>query len=1316
MYSESLHTPLSQLKNANFSISQGPPDDYFHKYASSSSNTIEELDVHTFFTTNQLSTSPRSISKILFFSNFFVFLEQNQLYFCLNHDYESISGIHESLIIDICIMSTDLNQLLLLQENGEISVLFIILQDQMTATESFDDRKDHSHRNHETDKDDTISDIGESKMDRPPSPLIHLSRYSSILEDPNKNSQAMPRPPSATSQQAKPTQLQRTRSFLQDQKLPTLIEEPLHINIQKFGFILTPQMIFNNFQAGGGIGGSASSNQIMKLQYFSNSSMIILSNQIKCSIIQLKVNENDGSIGVEQSFDIEDQFLSYSIISSVWMSENFYHILSCNNDSTLNVTILPKDANKFQLTEEEMRQLSMSDSESDEEEIQPNSLPKRKPIFHQLKLSTKHKSWISSLSICSSLNCYYGLSGDIDGQLILWIFDEKNYSFINTRYLQKRLKQIQKKRKLLQLSSSLLSENRYDEDEILQKLQQSQKSCWKILWHDKNLADSRSITMIRLEAHQTRDTSTNAQKGGIDGENQFQHYAYIGTSHGKLIILQLFQKSYHLLHELFLFSSLGEIHSLHIAFEEKIVETIPIRYETFADHRLPPAPQPLMVQQRLRVYSAQASEAVECIVNKHIASIIKLLPTFSFDNQDLTSLAEMFDLQYHDYNDIIEEQKQMLNSSQGPMVNNINKVPILDMTGTVNFSNTGSNPIIPSFSTTFKQLQTMKQFPHQQYSRFHQMNTSITNSKIYHTSLKAYAMLLDKDMILVTDWVQYIYLYDLFSGQLIHTMELITTHCTILAAFEFSALQAPPEIEVNRDRVLVLAGHNTGAISLYELVVCPITSKKKKGRRKKKTGATSLTMSSQPQSSKVLEQDDEEEDNGDVEAGGDEKMDAVRSLQPNESALNSADMAVFDLLEDSGNLLERRYSLESNDGGEGGIGEIGFLSISEADQSTSLYSPETSLAPSKSLSQSFNRSSNQTSRNPIQRLSNHPHGRYYCESKLILTIPTIHCPVKITHLFFSSHGNHFISIHMQKYLFLYASTPPPPELAENLHLTGTRINIKGNTKTADKNSAHERRYSVGGSRSLILKYHVFGEGLRHITILQPLQHDDFQSSTRPESSGRKSVEPERLMLVLQYADRIELFNALACEIIATMSLHDTTVLDLIRASYLWYYSANEKVAGHGESKENKLIGLSIQGLSSVYSCSYGKGFEKILSSASDTFRISPSPLHVSSSNQLSSASSWEYLLQGLHSFTSLTSPLLGLWSMKRCSLLRVHFQSQNNSIHIMRTKQFETKVLPNNKNSFVEILGAQSLKMISWIRNHRGIIILSNGYAVIVRF
>jgi hypothetical protein len=539
---------------------------------------------------------------------------------------------------------------------------------------------------------------------------------------------------------------------------PTILQENLNVNITQFGFIINPQLIFT------------SSNPIFHLQYFSNSSIILISNQIKTTIIQLKVNDNDNndddnlegfdhedqhgnnpegilppSIIVDRSFDIEDYYLSHSIISSIWISKSYYHILSCNNDCILNVTILPKDpdealknvqrwkrdnshlimdASTFREMREKKKQKKqnqnnqsaesanievstssiLSPSENDDkrgfrrsksrsrsfagglnnsaaeiksaEDLEEEE-EERNYLFHQFKLKTRHKSWISSLSSCSHPECEYGISGDIDGNVILWIFEENNYDF-HPNYLDELL--------IRQESSA------YE----LPHEKTKSKPTWKMLWHDKSLAEGHPISSMKLEVyHPSYVASSSMQEksavvSSSHGESpdhsvmhkyhrsSYQYYAYIGTSYGKVVILQLFAKSYHLLHELYLFSSIGEIHSFHVQFIEK--EKFPESYQhssflsshrqhssagdrdTFSPsasfHRkesgVNHSNAPFEIQQRLRIFSKQSGEAIECLLHKNISTIMKLLPGYSTDNHDL-------DLSF---DQLVQEAKEVTSANQ----------------------------------------------------------------------------------------------------------------------------------------------------------------------------------------------------------------------------------------------------------------------------------------------------------------------------------------------------------------------------------------------------------------------------------------------------------------------------------------------------------------------------------------------------------------------------------------------------------------------------------------------------------------------------
>jgi hypothetical protein len=1400
----------------------------------------EELDIRTLFTTSQLS-SMREIRKVLFFDEFLIFLEQSQLYFCYYDHYQDIICIHNELIIDICIMNLQFNQLLVLKENGDVSVLFILLIDPQQQNNSQYETKIHS---------DEVSEMPDS----PSFPVVQ--NLSSAFQKKN---------------------------FL----VPSVLQENINLNITTFGFVINPQLIF----------ASSTANPILQLQYFSNSSIILISNQIKTNIIQLKVNENDQeneenhennkspSIIVDRSFDIEDAYLSHSIISSIWMSENYYHILSCNNDCVLNVTILPKEPDKalqkVQLWKKENEEMIQANTYSekrktmraknqnqhkanrpresmiqrpqrhtmftDNHEATKESFQKsksksqnkcsmmgqitsaedleeeeeeRSSLFHQYKLKTKHKSWISSLSISPHPECEYGLSGDIDGHLILWVFEEKNYQF-RPNFIDEQLKSFE--------SSSPKHKTKHEKE------RDANKKHWKMLWHDKSLADNHSITMIRLEVftpsfsvHDQRQQQQSMESNDHQSYTEpsltskqkrvknYHYYAYIGTNHGKLIILQLFQKSYYLLHELFLFSSIGEISTLHIQFLEK--EKPPNQPQQNYHHynsSVLSFPQPIQssnptspdqkqrspqqfassnieIQQRLKVFSSQSGEAIDCLLHKHISSVIKLLPSYSKDNHDL----DCFNFQ--DFLSDEREKTKELNR------NNPNNFPMMN-TGNLNNNrgNVSANPAMimsnaqqddnnNNFLASFENLQSLKQYVSLfQYSRFHQNHRD--SNKFFSSSIKAYTVLLDKNMIITTDWVQYLYCYDLMNGQLIHTIELKSTHCCTLAAFEYSSILSTEEDEDNemdhddfdqegagrphkkRNSVLLLSGHENGAVYLYELnfSAAPVDSTgDNDGRGDDEDDTFSvgshhslpLTGDQQPSGlltkshvshslSKLGDEDEEEEEN----AMGRRKT-----------------VPVFDLLEDS-NVVERQYTIQNEDPNNNNAGPSFFTTEQQNGlrNQASIYSSLESFPYEKDGEKGKNK--NKTGKqNPLNQRNHFQ--QYQIESNLLLAISFVNCPLKVTHFFFSDNGNYFCSTHLDKFLFLYSTNPtvhlgttagnqnnnnatfqPNVSISSSLssitHVQNitTITNTKGSSRKnsipvveeVNNNTNTKKKPFRDDDPSIIsiipLKRFPFEEGLKNISLLQSLsttESDSYMNSSQFVQNKRlTSIKKEdKFLLILQYTHKIQLFNVLTCEIAGNISLQQTPVNSLLKGSYMWYYpvaSSEEQVAK--SSSENVLIGLSVQELNSVYSFSYGKGFDQLISAlpmntqfqgthsyppSLPTSPGNPSKQQGQTQHHVPSSTSWEYLLQGMNSFqVPSSSPLLSLWSMKKCALLRINFQISHNAVNVMRMKQFETNSLKStHQSAFNEIVGVQSLKLVPWIRNHRAVIVLSNGYAVVIRF
>jgi hypothetical protein len=302
------------------------------------------------------------------------------------------------------------------------------------------------------------------------------------------------------------------------------------------------------------------------------------------------------------------------LFSSIWYSKENFHIMTSHSDNILHVTTIPKCYPNMPEDEEEgadevangenaslsarskgSAQSSVRDKEADnhedeeaeegenEEDEDDDEEEEQIPIIQTTKLVTKHKSWITAISKSFGVNLSeFGLSGDHEGKLTLWYYDEEAID-PNAPTEEDENQQWDES---VDDSKSRLSGSRGSNGKHSKSTSTKNKPKnvfinypedyhWKIIWVNRSLSDGQGISSILIENEEPvavkEDIVTEAlpeeQPAAADEANPLKdaiklyQMAYITTTHGKLLIIQLLpkSKSYQLLHELKVFASIGKI-------------------------------------------------------------------------------------------------------------------------------------------------------------------------------------------------------------------------------------------------------------------------------------------------------------------------------------------------------------------------------------------------------------------------------------------------------------------------------------------------------------------------------------------------------------------------------------------------------------------------------------------------------------------------------------------------------------------------------------------------------------------------------------
>lgn len=205
---------------------------------------------------------------------------------------------------------------------------------------------------------------------------------------------------------------------------------------------------------------------------------------------------------------------------------------------------------------------------------------------HIKAVSTSHKSMITAISHTVGGACDYALTGDIQGGIALW-----------------------------KASTAIATTADYVDAAVIaaadsKSPQRKDNKPWQIVLENRSLCENQRITLLQIEA-----TSL---------------YVYIGDTSGRITVLQVSARSnqLHMLHELSMFPLLHGPSHLH-------VQLIPSNVSALSND---PQQQPrkLSADRIVRCYSDSCREAVQCVLSNGMSSLLRV-STHDFVPHGLTT-------------------------------------------------------------------------------------------------------------------------------------------------------------------------------------------------------------------------------------------------------------------------------------------------------------------------------------------------------------------------------------------------------------------------------------------------------------------------------------------------------------------------------------------------------------------------------------------------------------------------------------------------------------------------------------------------------
>lgn len=267
--------------------------------------------------------------------------------------------------------------------------------------------------------------------------------------------------------------------------------------------------------------------------------------------------------------------------------------------------------------------------------------------------------------------------------------------------------------------------------------------------------------------------------------------------------------------------------------------------------------------------------------------------------------------------------------------------------------------------------------------------------------------------------------------------------------------------------------------------------------------------------------------------------------------------------------------------------------------------------------------------------------------------------------------------------------------------------------------------------------------IRSITLLNPIGNTQTQSVV--DFSSTSVALTDRLMLVVQTSTKLRILHAIQAQYIYEIDLSQQLLLSKysFKGTILW----DGKTVKHNLPVNNSSSFLEesgilstpyppsnenlpeqfILGISSIdkdsgwvsFQDQYGFDLINFLDEKDDNqSQNSITQAYPFVQDRPGTASqddgpSWDKIPLKISSFTTNHSPFVISWATNYLKIIRVQFQPESNSLMVIRGQDFQLSPSnPMNLSSRIKIVNAQSMKVSPWVRYHRALIVLSNGYLV----
>ena len=924
------------------------------------------------------------------------------------------------------------------------------------------------------------------------------------------------------------------------------------------------------------------------------------------------------------------------------------------------------------------------------------------------KIKTKHKAWITSLSepILSDdeslKNQIFVASGDKIGSIGLYCFSSHLLDVHRTVYRQGESddqNESEKKKKVRR--------SRYD----------SKQGPWKLCDFRNNITGQHAITLLRLQTKSVDHISSKL---------------FVGDQSGNVTVLDVSHKTnkMHIMQVLSLFSSFGGVSTLSVT---------PLMNEFSCGVNSNNSNQTgslSRINSRIRCYSKDSGEAIECLLSPKMSSIFKLWPESIVQEKHSKYSAKMDSSVY--------KSQSLIDCCFTLIEKNI--IIVCDFTKQMHLYDIRTGMLLLSVIMPTESCTCLLALPY------------------IYTIKRPFQMGVEGVTHNLNEWLR-------------------------LCNEQQNRIQDDAGITV-------ISGHKSGEVHIYHMFFPTIHHGETSIIGSKEMG--SLVAGSSHTSSYHLNNfgtflpDEschvsEERENNEF----DQTVKKDRGIHRHENGDNEDVMStsqdgmedeVFDLLEGSDIQKQNDHSISSKHNEEIFDNDEGSLqySINNRDEVNSdelhikhhhHYLPQT---PKSNPTDGINELEDET-------FHQHRHPHYDVVESLRFS------PLQVTDLFFSSTGQYLIVVHIKRFLFLfrndlhYKSLNPVIEsklkqqrpVDTHLHLhqpmqstvKSGKENLARDSQSSVLSTVSKRAPVVGPNVSkpkskgktplasddpttLLFPKDIYqfvrqvelDHNIYSITELIPANLDDETSTDEMngdrdgsslETDREIEVGPngERLILIITGPELITigLFNALdgsyitkfPCPTIplnmintATSSVTSCSVQSRVRFGLIWDFA----IKG---SQERSLVGLCPTTNPDQYVIfNELNGFQLLYDKNHMTFvqqQAFQNQHFVSTFN-----SSWQRdHFIGIEGFTVKSSPIVTMWSPYHGQLLRIQLHRER-GLMLMRSKHYFTHNIPHgnidqqNHSTNNRIVSIKPLKKSSHFRNHRVLVVLSNGYGIVL--